>query len=341
MQQGGANTNSDPFVEFCVVIFILHGAPQDTARPLYCHNCDGIKMSKKTYFLPPNFLSYPAATASNPGKIKLGQLISDIDDPGHTIGTLLPLDLARHDIPNDSVKLEGMGHTASSSTSYHANLFLKAVEIVSGKFNITVSSSNKLLSIIEEIEAQSIDPKNSYVSASLQQSEVQSWLRASWGRRRVFMICGILIARPTESSKVDLSTGSTANFSGEAEATAAPAQVPIGAGGSGGRMFANEFGLQFIPKTPFIYGYEVRECFFKKGQGSSKAFHKGAKLHASREGPNNGVAAVEDPSFEYVAIAKTGLDFESLGDAGEGFEEITMESAGVEDQIALVVSKTK
>jgi hypothetical protein len=59
----------------------------------------------------------------------------------------------------------------------------------------------------------SIDPKDSYVAASMQQPEVQSWLNQSWGRRRVFMVCGILIARPTGNSKVNISTESSSEIS--------------------------------------------------------------------------------------------------------------------------------
>jgi hypothetical protein len=38
-------------------------------------------MMGKTYFLPPDFLSFPAAQSEIPGAIQLGQLISSID--GH------------------------------------------------------------------------------------------------------------------------------------------------------------------------------------------------------------------------------------------------------------------
>ena len=61
---------------------------------------------------------------------------------------------------------------------------------------------------MEEIEEQTIDPRDSYVKASMQLEEVQSWLKQGWGRRRVFMVSGILIARPQgDKSKISISDG--------------------------------------------------------------------------------------------------------------------------------------
>lgn len=142
-------------------------------------------MTTRTYFLPPDFLSYPAPTDLNPGPIRLGQLISKIDDPGHTIGTLPPLDMAGYDMPINSVVASGMGHTDNVSSSFYGNLFLKAIEFVGAKLHADVQHSNKLLSAMEEIQAMTVDPKDSYVAASMQQTEVQSWLKQNWGHRRV------------------------------------------------------------------------------------------------------------------------------------------------------------
>ncbi|KAF2733133.1 hypothetical protein EJ04DRAFT_513462 [Polyplosphaeria fusca] len=172
-------------------------------------------MTTKTFFLPPNFLAYPAATESNPGPIRLGQLISNINDPGHTIGTIPPLNVAPYDMPINIVNAGSMGHTDKSSSSFFANLFLQAIELIGAKLSVNVHHSHKLLSVMETVESQTFDPKDTYVAASMQQPEVQTWLKQSWGRRRVYMVCGILIARPADDSKVDISTESSQEFSGE------------------------------------------------------------------------------------------------------------------------------
>lgn len=298
-------------------------------------------MTTRTYFLPPDFLSYPAATDSNPGLIRLGQLISDIDDPGHTIGTLPPLDMAGYDMPINALEATGMGHTDHSSSSFFANVFLKAVELVGAKFDVKVQRSNKLLSAMAVIEAQTIDPKDSYVRASMEQAEVQSWLKQSWGRRPVFMVCGILIARPAADSKVDISTEASSDVSGEAEGHSTAAQVPLGGGAGAGGTFATEFGLAFVPKTPFIYGFKLRECFFKKAQGSSKAYYKGAKMHAGRKSGGPQSAETEELVFDFSGVAKKDLGFDTLGDAEENFTEATVADIDATMTCSLVAPKTK
>lgn len=234
-----------------------------------------------------------------------------------------------------------MGHTENASSSFYGNLFLKAVEFVGAKLHVNVQRSNKLLSAMEEIQALTIDPKDSYVAASMQQADVQSWLKQNWGHRRIFMVCGILIARPAGNSKVNISTKSSSEISGEAEGNGTAAQAPVSGGAGMGGTFAKEFGLAFVPKSPFIYGFKLRECFFKKGSGSSKAYYKGAKLHADTESGESKSDETETLLFEFSGIAKKDLAFESLGDFEEDFEEISMADGGTNMTCSLVVSKVK
>lgn len=156
-----------------------------------------------------------------------------------------------------------------------------------------------------------------------------------------FMVCGILIAQPVGNSKVNISTESFSKISGEAEGNGAAAQAPI-RGGAGIRgTFAKEFGLAFVPKLPFIYGFKLRECFFKKSSGSSKAYYKGAKLHAETDSSESKNAATETLVFEFSGIAKKDLAFESLGDFEEDFLEICVADSSTNATCSLVVSKTK
>jgi hypothetical protein len=298
-------------------------------------------MTERTWFLPPDFLSYQAATESNPGHIRLGQLISAIDDPGHTIGTLAPLKIDNDEMPLSEVQATGMDHEDNASSSYVANIFIKAVEVMGAKFNIKVQHSNKLLSAMEEVEAQTFEPNDDYVKKSLQQAKVQSWLKETWPRKRVFMVCGILIARPTANSKVNMSTEKSSEFSAEGEGHGTAAQAPISGGAGAGGTFAKNFGLAFVPKTPFIYGFRLRECFLKRKQSSSKLHTKGAKMHANSDSSESKGAETEDLGFECSGIAKKDLDFESLGDAQETFEAETLADSGASMTCSLVVQKAK
>lgn len=104
----------------------------------------------KTYFLPPDFLSYPAATDTYPGAIRLGHLIADIDDPSHAISTLPPLPMEGYNMPIGNFEGTGMGHTDNTSSSIYAKLFLKAVSLVKATSNIDVQTASKLLSAMEK-----------------------------------------------------------------------------------------------------------------------------------------------------------------------------------------------
>ncbi|KAI0381120.1 hypothetical protein F5Y04DRAFT_255810 [Hypomontagnella monticulosa] len=283
-------------------------------------------MSEKTIYLPPNFLFYPAATEKSPGSIQLGALISNIGDPKHAIGTLPPLDMAPYKMSIDTLDAGSMGHVDNSSSSFSANMFIKAVELLGAKLNLSVQNSNKLLSAMEEIKTEEFDPKDSYVKASLEQQAVKDWLNEKnalglpkWPKRRVFMVCGILIAKPKGNSKVDISSNSNSGVSGEASVDGAGAQSPVGGGGNA--TFAKEFGLNFVPKSPFIYGFRLRECFLKKGKASSVPRTKGAKMHTGTEKTTESSGQTEEEEFEYVGVGQQDLDFDSLGDMEDDFED--------------------
>jgi hypothetical protein len=77
-------------------------------------------------------------------------------------------------MPVHTVEATRMGHTDNVSSSVHASLFLKAIEVVGAKLHADVQRSNKLLSAMKEIHALNIDPKDGYVAASMQQTAVQS-----------------------------------------------------------------------------------------------------------------------------------------------------------------------
>ncbi|KAM7202538.1 hypothetical protein V8F33_002758 [Rhypophila sp. PSN 637] len=61
-------------------------------------------------------------------------------------------------------------------------------------------------------------------------------------------------------------------------------QAPVQGGASMGGKSERESGLDFVPMTPFIYAFRLRECFLKKEAGSSKPYTKGAKMSVGEGG---------------------------------------------------------
>ena len=315
---------------------------------LYCWQCQRIqfKMTEKTIFLPPSFLFYPAATEKSPGSIQLGSLISDIKDPGHTIGTLPPLDMSMYNMPIANMDAGSVGHVDNISSSFSANMLVKAIELLGAQLNLRVQRSDRLLSSMEEIKTEGFDPKDSYAQASLEQQKVKSWLNEKswkglpkWPKRRVFMVCGILIARPKDNSKVGISKNSNSHLSSDVQVDGAAAQSPVGGGGGMDGTFAKEFGFDFVPKSPFIYGFRLRECFLQKSQGLSKPYLKGAKMHTDTEITTNASGPTKEADFRFVGVAQKDLDFDSLGDMGDDFEDPYVIDVGSNADCVMIVPK--
>lgn len=295
-------------------------------------------MTTRTYFLPPDFLSYSAGNAVTPGRIRLGQLIHSIDDPAYTVRTLPPVDLAQYkDIPMRELEFSCMDHSDAESSAKLYSLFIKAVGIVGAKLGFQTTHSSKLLSVMNRLESQTIDPTDKYVGASVAQADVQSWLNSRWFGKRIFMVTSILIAHPSESSKIDQSTTSSTDIEGSAEGDAtAPTggNAPVKGGANLNSTITKEFGLSFVPKDPFVYAFQVRECFYKKTVGSSKAYHKGAQLHAgiASEQGDGGREAAE---FEVSGLAQEETSFDDLGDLDENF----VSHGAVGEEVVLVAPK--
>lgn len=286
-----------------------------------------------TYFLPPDFLSYPAPQEGNPGPIQLGQLISDHKDPSQTIASLAPLNFAEYGIIPNKISGTAMEHKNSASASSHSSLFLKAVQLVGINlgFSIQDVDSKNLLSEIEEIETRSIVAKDAYVKDSILQIEVQEWIKRGLFKKHVYMVDGILIAKPrSDESKISMSAQATSDASGALEAGGQPAQVPVSGGGALQRKTSMEYGLAFVPRTPFIYGFRIRECFYRKARAESKAFAKGAKLAAERRQEEPMVE--EEAQFVFSGLADEDVTVDDLGEGADGLEGLKVwDDAGGEE----------
>ena len=155
------------------------------------------------------------------------------------------------------------------------------------------------------------------------------------------MVTSILIARPAGESRVDISNKTSSGVSGNAQLSGNAAKVPIDGGLEGGRTFAQEFGLKFVPKTPFIYGFKVRERYYKEKQGgSSEKYYKGAKMHADGETAESGKREEpDDIVFGSYQIADGDLDLDLLGDAGEKFQQVAVIGDNRDEAWTLVARK--
>lgn len=114
------------------------------------------------------------------------------------------------------------------------------------------------------------------------------------------MVCGIFIARPKDDSKVEISQNSNSRLSSDVKVDGVPAQSPVGGRAGVHAIFANESRLGFIPKSPFIYGFRLRECFLQKNQGLSKLYIKGVKMYIGIEIIPNASGQTEEADFVII-----------------------------------------
>ena len=226
-------------------------------------------MTEKTIYLSSSFFFYSAVTEKSSGSIQLSSFIVDIKDLEHTIGTLLSLNINTYNMSIVNLNAENVNHINNTSSSFSANMLVKAIKLLSAQFNLRVQKSDKLLSAIKKIKTKEFDSKDSYVQASLKQKKIKTWLNEKswkslpkWLKRRVFIICEILIARLKNSSKVNISLNSNSQLLSDVKVNGVAAQSPIGGDEEANVTFSKEFELGFVSKSPFIYGFRLRELFF-------------------------------------------------------------------------------
>lgn len=271
-----------------------------------------------TYFIPPNFSKHLA-----PGPICLGQLIHKITEPSQTIDDLPAIDLSSYNINVETIASDAIAHATSSLTSMNTSLFHKAVQVIGASRGAKMEklSYQNVIADIAEFKLITIDPTADYIQASLQQQPIQSWVKKTYFSKGVYMVTGILIATPrgdTDGSNV--STTSEGDSSDEASIDGAPLI----------NRNTRETVSKIIPATSFVYGFRLRQCFFRRGRAGSVVHARDAKEHATEASK---VLPVKERSvFSYSGIAEFDLNIDQLGSVAEGlFEAAVWDDASGDD----------
>jgi hypothetical protein len=273
--------------------------------------------SRPTYFIPPNFDNPPPPE----GPIKLGQLISNPDDPATPIDRSGPQDHAAfglkvHSMPQKVFKLEN-----KENSSLEAGLFVSAMQGICGRLGIKLARQSYATALdeIDTLVSKFVQPavEDSYVETSMNQPGVQKFIKKGLFQKHVYMITGIKIAYPGESTAISNTKGSSTTGSVEAEASNAGAGTgpAVSAAGNVAKSTSSNKSLSFIPAEPFIYAYRLRECFYG---GRSKEHTKGALLSAKSDSTGtksqmNLQSRDESEDLDFVFQGIADEDF-SLGD---------------------------
>jgi hypothetical protein len=279
--------------------------------------------SRPTYFIPPNFDNPPPPD----GPIKLGQLISNFDDPATPIDRSGPQDPAASGLKIHSMSQKIFKLENQENSSTEGGLFVGAVQGICGRLGIRLAHQSYATALdqIEVLVSQFIQPadEDTYVETSMNQPAVQKFIKKGLFRKRVFMVTGIKIAHPDESTAISSTKGSSTTSSAVAEVSNAGAGTggSVSAAANVARSASSHKALSFLPAEPFVYAYRLRECFYG---GRSKEHTKGALLSAR---PGTG-------KDKQIGLQKAdeseGLDFvlQGLADEDLSLEDVDISRSG-------------
>ena len=291
-------------------------------------------MVKPTYFLPPNF-DFPPG-----GPLKLGQLIANVDDPGTPISSSGPESLILNNVEVFRNRKEVKTHGYSTLTDTNASLFIDAVHdigVLKGGLNWSQQQSNDILSHIKELDVQFIQPSDEYVKKSMMKEDVQKKLKSWFWNKRAFMITGLCTAYPAENSEDSVlqQSGRARSAGADVSLTGPAGGETVGGGGSVGTSGSQSYILDIIPRTPFIYGFQLRTCRYGKRRIKHRPYTDGAKFtdeisSSERQIEDLQQQSPDDYEFVWYEFADEDLGLEELGEDGKGFrlEEALDEATG-------------
>lgn len=257
---------------------------------------------RPTYFLPANFDITPPPD----GPVKLGQLISEPENPGRPLHPRGPVPFEGFEgmkVHSNTTKLSLRDHSERSSK---AGLLVRFLELVSAKLSGGYSKgvASYTSNDIEKLDVVFIEPTDEYVKRSMELPEVKNVLKG-WGlkRKQVFMVTGIKIAYP--GAKLDMQNGFNNTF--EVEGRVSGPQGTGSAVGHAGLQESAQQTLNLAPAKPFVYAYRLQECYYRRKSLRHKEFTDGALCGVGPEGEQRDVETpkkteedVVDIEFDYI-----------------------------------------
>ncbi|AEO66236.1 f2993c72-115a-48b0-9702-d17a626550b8 [Thermothielavioides terrestris] len=325
---------------------------------------------KPSYFLPSHF-DYPPDVP-----VKLGNLITDLDDPGNPLNQtdFVPFNEGMQ-IPVTEVKKFKGG--VKNSDDEELSLLAKAIYHIGlkARLKMTESHARVFSATLSRLQTQAIMPDDDYVERSMMTAEVQRKLKSRpVFRKPVFMITALKIAypeqRPPEEDDDGEKTlgGSTASgnedapsdiirteqddqstLEGSVEANGDGAGVPGAVEAKGRKEHKSSVPASFVPVTPFIYAFAVRQCFYswkKKPQGH-RPYTKGALASYDFTGRTSAATILkdeqEDPEemdFSFLEFAEDTVHADQLGEAAEAFETLNLLDDEDEGPCQLAIGKS-
>lgn len=331
---------------------------------------NGYTGPKPSYFLPSHF-DYPPD-----GPVKLGNLISDLNDPGNPLNQtdFVPITESMR-IPMTEVEKFKGGLKESNDTEL--GLCAKAIYHIGlkARFGLTQSDARVFSATLSRLQTQAIMPDDEYVEKSMLTPEVQRKLKSRpVFRKPVFMITALKIAYPAprvpadddgETTLVDSSEGGKddkpsdviqaewddqSTIDGSIQASGDGSGVPVAVEATGKKERKSNIPASFSPVTPFVYAFAVRQCFYswKKKPEGHRVYTKGALASHKPEDRAGATSSLkigeEDPeamNFSFLEVSDDSLNADELEEVAEHLEVLALSDDEDESPWRLITEKSR
>ncbi|KAH7130964.1 hypothetical protein EDB81DRAFT_845584 [Dactylonectria macrodidyma] len=231
-------------------------------------------MSKKTWFLPPDFTLLPD------GEIRLGMVLKYPDRPTLALASLDPTETPMIDLPAvTSIVETNRSYSTRSRGSTSLNLLTKLMDLASASGSADISRYRDLSfgNVDHEIRSFSHELKPEALVAVLQLDSVNEFINGGpygrWRKRPVYVISGLRVAK--KSFSVTKTADSTTSTAGNMSVSGNMSGTPIMLGGGGGVTIANEEyladGYNTAPGIVFAYRLHMI-CPKSNGTAESEIF---------------------------------------------------------------------
>ncbi|KAI1739867.1 hypothetical protein F4680DRAFT_420339 [Xylaria scruposa] len=215
--------------------------------------------------------------------VVLGRLIKDPKDPESKV----PKSNADPILPPQIYegKKTDWKTTLEQIRSGHIGLWAKCLQFVGGQLSLSQIKSSMENHKFEYLETKYFRPEDDYLALVLEDAGVQAYLEVHNGRKPVFLITGIKIAR---GSRVSTESSSGRSVHAEAKVNAADVGVPVEVGPEAGWESKKKKGVSYDGSTDYIFAYQLLRMKPKKGGKKvvNESYVKGAVFGKEEEGNN-------------------------------------------------------
>ncbi|EWY80036.1 hypothetical protein FOYG_16833 [Fusarium oxysporum NRRL 32931] len=232
----------------------------------------------------------------------------------------------------------------SGSTSHtETSIFLRAVQFLKARFKHERDRAafESILADIDQLDTYTINPSDSYVTKSLEQPDVQNYLKKRLMRKHVFMVTTVKIARKGAKLELEQEVSQT-------DSTEENAGGGTGKASAGGSIKHGEASFHLTKKSlradsDFVYAFGVRKCFITwRGEVSKKVETKDAVLSGAPLRPEAGGSSALPAPEAKLEFMYRGLGSQvkpsDLGSEAANWEAVAFDK---EDEIKVFLSLPK